>query len=164
MTLGQFTEPKLLIPRLLSDRQDGAIQELSKRLEATQRIQNAPAFLEAVLKRENELPTFVGEGVAVPHMRGAAVDKLSVAVGLSAPGIPWGWDKRRVAKVIFLFAVPLTHAQPYLSLLSVLSSLIYDEIAFPALKRAAQPEEMIEVLNAIRLVRMTVQPGSVREP
>jgi hypothetical protein len=35
MTLAQFTGPKLLIPRLLSDRQEGAIQELTKRLEAT---------------------------------------------------------------------------------------------------------------------------------
>jgi PTS system fructose-specific IIA component len=162
MTLGQFTEPKLLIPRLLSDQQDGAIQELSK-LEATQRIQNAPAFLEAVLKRENQLPTLVGEGVAVPHVRDAVVNELSVAVALSAPGIPWGWDKRRVANVIFLFAVPLTQEQTYLSLLSRLSSLIHDEMAFTALKRAAQPEEMLDVLNAIRLVRLIVQPGSVRQ-
>lgn len=62
MTLGQFTEPRLLIPRLLSDRQDGAIQELAKRLEATGRIQNASAFLEAVLKRENELPNVCRRG------------------------------------------------------------------------------------------------------
>ena len=156
MTLGQFTEPRLLIPHLLSDRQDGAIQELTKRLAATGRIQNAPAFLEAVLKREAELPTFVGEGVAVPHVRGGAVPKLSIAVGLSSVGIPWSWDTRRVVKVVFLFAVPLTEAQTYLSLLSGLSSLINDEMAFDALRRATQPEEMLSVLNAVRLLRMSV--------
>lgn len=157
MTLGQFTEPKLLIPRLLSDRQEGAIHELTKRLEVTERIQNAPAFLEAVLKRESELPTFIGEGVAVPHVRGGAVNTLSVAVGLSAAGIPWGLDRRRIAKVVFLFAVPLTEAHTYLSLLSGLSTLINDDMAFTALKRATQPEDMHSVLRAIRLVRMTVQ-------
>jgi mannitol/fructose-specific phosphotransferase system IIA component (Ntr-type) len=158
MTIGQFTEPKLLIPCLLSDRQDGAIQELTKRLEATGRIENSPGFLEAVLKRETEMPTFI-EGVAVPHVRGGAVQKLSVAVGLSATGIPWGLDKRRVAHAVFLFAVPLTEAQTYLSLLSGLSSLIQDEVSFTALKRATQPEEMQSVLNTLRLVRRTVHPS-----
>ena len=158
MTLGQFTEAKLLIPRLLSDRRDGAIQELTKRLEGTGRIENAPGFLEAVLKRETEMPTMV-EGVAVPHVRGAAVQNLSIAVGLSAAGIPWGRDKRRAAHMVFLFAVPLSDAATYLSLLSGLSSLIQDEIAFTALKRATQPEEMLMVLNAVRLVRMTARPG-----
>ena len=158
MTLGQFTEAKLLIPRLLSDRQDGAIQELTKRLEATGRIESASGFLEAVLKRETEMPTFV-EGVGVPHVRGRAVQKLSVAVGLSAVGIPWGWDQRRVAHAVFLFAVPISKAATYLSLLSGLSTLIQDEMAFTALKRATQPEEMLTVLNAVRLVRMTARPG-----
>lgn len=74
-------------------------------------------------------------------------------------GIPWGFDKRRVAKVVFLFAAPLTEARTYLSLLSGLSSLIHDEIAFDTLKRAIQPEEMLSVLNAVRLTRMTVRPG-----
>ena len=159
MRLSQFTEPKLLIPRLLSDRRDGAIQELTNRLEATCRIQNAPGFLEAVLKRETELPTFVGDGAAVPHVRGGAVSKLSVAVGLSSIGIPWGRDRRHVAKAVFLFAVPLTEAATLLSLQSAVSSLIHDEMAFTTLKRATQPEEMFTVLNAIRLVQMTARPS-----
>jgi len=157
MTLCQFAEPKLLIPRLLSDRQEGAIQELTRRLETTARIENAPAFLDAVLKREMEIPTFIGDGVAAPHVRGAAVRKLSVAVGLSAAGMPWGRDRRHIAKAIFLFAVPFTETRTYLSVLSGLSTLIQDEMAFTALKRATQPEDMQSVLNAVRLVRMTAQ-------
>lgn len=161
MTLAQFTEVKLLVPRLLSDRQDGAIRELTKRLETTGRIGNAAGFLEAVLQREVELPTFL-EGVAVPHARGGAVNKLSVAVGLSVPGIPWGCDNRRLAEIVFLFAVPLSGARTYLSLLSGLSSLIQDEMACTALKRATQPEAMLSVLQNVRLVRMTAQPRPTR--
>jgi mannitol/fructose-specific phosphotransferase system IIA component (Ntr-type) len=154
MTLGQFTEPKLLIPHLLSNQQDGVIQELTQRLESTERIQNAPAFLEAVLKRESQVPTFIEDGVAIPHVRSGAVGKLSVAVGLSAPGIPWGRDNRCIAKVVFLFAVPLTEAQAYLSLLSGLSALTRNEMAFAAFRRATQPAEMLGVLNTIPLMPM----------
>jgi len=152
LTLGQFSEPRLLIPRLLSDRQDRAIRELVKRLEATNRINHAPAFLEAVLNREAEFPTFI-EGVAVPHARGGAVQQLSFAVGLSAPGIPWGRDQSRIAHAVFLFAIPLREAQTYVWLLSGLSALIQDERAFMALRRATQPEQMLKILHEVRAGR-----------
>jgi mannitol/fructose-specific phosphotransferase system IIA component (Ntr-type) len=161
MTLGQFTEAKLLIPLLLSDRQADAIQELTQRLEATHRIENASAFLETVLKREMDMPTFI-DGVAVPHVRGGAVSKLSVAVGTCAAGIRWGRDGRHVAQIVFLFAVPLTESNMYLSLLSGVSSLIQDEMAFSALKRATQPEEMHSVLNAMHLIQITARPRVAR--
>ena len=157
MTLGQFTEPKLLIPRLLSDRQEGAIQELAALLEITARIQNAPAFVQAVLKRESEFPTFVAKGVAVPHLRGEMAQKLSLALGLSSVGIPWGPNKL-MASVVFLFAIPSTEAQAYLSLLSGLSSLVREAGAFDALGQATQPEEMLKVLNTISL-RMSAANG-----
>ena len=159
MNLGQFTEPKLLIPRLLSDRQEGAIMELTRRLETTGRIKNTPAFVEAVLKHEAELPTFI-DGVAVPHVRGGAVQRLSMATGLSTDGISWGTGKRCVAHAVFLFAVPLTDAQTYVSVLSGLSSLIQNEPALVALMRATQPEEMLNVLRTVRMVRVGHSPAS----
>ena len=41
MIPGEFTESKLLVPRLLSNNQLGAIQELTKRLQATGRVLDA---------------------------------------------------------------------------------------------------------------------------
>ncbi len=163
MTFGQFTESKLLIPHLHSSRSDGAIRELAKSLETTGRIGNPTAFLEAVLQREEEMPTFL-ESVAIPHARGAAVNKLSVAVGLSVPGIPWGRDGRHIAKIVFLFAVPLSEARTYLSMLSGLSTLIHDEMACAALKHATQPEAMLGVLQTVRLVPLLAQPNQAPMP
>ncbi len=160
MNLGQFTERRLLIPRLLSRRQDGAIRELAQRLEATVRIQSASSFLEALLKHESESPALVGDGVAIPHVRGGAVDKLTIAVGLSSPGIPWGRTGQHIAHVIFLVAVPLTESGAYLSLLSGLSSMIQDEAAFTSLKHSTQPEDMYRVLSAVPLIQAPVQPNA----
>jgi fructose PTS system EIIA component len=154
LTLGQFTEPRLLVPRLLSTGQENVIQELAKHLEAAGRIANASAFTEAVAGRELDLPTFVGDSVAVPHGRGAAIRVLSLAVGLSAHGIPWGRDRRLVARVIFLFAIPLAESPTYLALLSGLSALLQDNAAFEALQTATQPEHLLRALNGVRLIRM----------
>jgi len=154
LTMGRFTEPRLLVPRLLSTRQEGVIQELAKRLEATGRIEGAAALTRAVAGREVDLPTFVGGGVAAPHGRGAAVRSLSFAVGLSAAGIPWDRGHRLTARAIFLFAIPLAEASTYLALLSGLSTLMQDERALAALEAAKQPEDMLWVLNGVRLARV----------
>jgi mannitol/fructose-specific phosphotransferase system IIA component (Ntr-type) len=153
LALGQFTAPRLLAPRLLSTRQEDVIQELATRLEATGRIPDAAAFTAAVSQRELNIPTFAGEGVVVPHGRGGAVRSLSLAVGLAAAGIPWGRDHHLNAHVIFLFAIPLAESSTYLALLSGLSTLIRDEVAFAALSAAKQPEDMLRVLHAVRVVR-----------
>lgn len=53
MTPAQFTEPKLLAPRLLSQHREGAIIELSKKLESAGRIENADSFVDAALDHES---------------------------------------------------------------------------------------------------------------
>jgi mannitol/fructose-specific phosphotransferase system IIA component (Ntr-type) len=155
LSLGLFTEARLLVPRLLSAGPDGVIQELAKRFEATGRIPDAAAFTEVVVRREMDIPTFAGGGVMVPHGRGGAVRSLSLAVGLSECGIPWGRDRGLTARAIFLFAIPLTKASTYLALLSGLSTLMRDETAFASLTTATQPEDMLRVLTAVSWVRRT---------
>jgi mannitol/fructose-specific phosphotransferase system IIA component (Ntr-type) len=149
MTFGQFSEPALLAPSLPGGGRDAALRELTRRLESTGRIQNAAKFLEAALAREIQQPLSVGKGVVVPHVRSGDVLRLSVAVGLAGEGVPWG--KHGTARIVFLFAVPLSEAGKYLLLLSALSRLMQNEAAFAALQQGTQPEEMWRVLNEISL-------------
>lgn len=160
MNLGQFTETKLLIPRLFNDRPEGAIWELAKRLEVAGRIQHTPAFVEAAIRREAELATFL-DGVALPHGRGAAVQQLSLAVGFSTVGIPWAGNHRECAHALFLIAVPLTEAGTYLRLMSGLAWLIQNQTALAALMRATQPEEMLRILASVQVVRPENRPAAV---
>lgn len=153
MNLGKFTEPKLLVPRLLSGCRDSAITELSSRLENTRRIENATAFTQAVLDHESLVSTICNH-VAFPLARGRAVKELSFAVGFSQPGIRWGTGKTPQVHAVVLFAVPLLEGHRYLSLVLTFSSLLRDEMAFTALRRSSQPEEMLTVLNHVRCVRM----------
>jgi|SRR5581483_265319 PTS system fructose-specific IIC component/PTS system nitrogen regulatory IIA component len=159
MTLGQFTEPRLLIPRLLADRPDQAVRELAARLESCDRIGSARRFADVILAGEDRAPSLAARSVAVPHARGGDVQKLSVAVGIAPQGIFWDRNSGEIVNAVFLFAVPLIEAGRYLSLLSGLSALIHDEMAFSALTRATQPEEMLEVLRQVRLARVLAEPA-----
>jgi mannitol/fructose-specific phosphotransferase system IIA component (Ntr-type) len=157
MTLAQFTEPKLLVPRLLSERQEDVIVELAKRLESAERIANAGRFAQSLMACES-LAVAVLDGVAFPHARGGAVKKLSFALGLSQPCIRWGRGRSPVVHTVALFAVPLSEGQTYLSLVMAFSSFMKDEPAFSALRRYVRPEAMLNVLEQVRVVRMGTTP------
>jgi len=146
MTLAQFTEPNLLVPRLLSETHDSAIAELSSRLEKAGRIENADAFTHAVLKHESFVSAVFDE-VAFPLARGPAVKELSFALGLSQAGVRWSDGKASTIHAVVLFAVPWSAEHSYLSLVMSFSSFLKDEMAFSALHRCTQPEEMFSVLN-----------------
>jgi PTS system fructose-specific IIC component len=147
MNLGEFTESKLLIPKLLSDRPDSAASELTRRLEATGRIGSASGFLEAVLRREEEMPLLVGENAAIMHARGGDVKSLSLAMGHSSSGIRWGANGQAYVRVVILFSVPVAETARYLALLAGACKLIQDENAFNEILNATQPEAMLEALG-----------------
>lgn len=159
MTLAQFTEPKLLVPRLLSERQEDVICELATRLQSAERITNAGRFAQALLAGET-LPVAVLDSVAFPHLRGGAVKKLSLAIGLSQPGIRWGRGRSPIVHLAALFAVPLSEEQTYLSLVVAFSSFIKDESAFSELRQCVRPEAMLSVLDRVRVVRMDHHPAN----
>lgn len=152
MTLAQYTEPSLLVPRLLSEYRDSAIAELGSRLEKAGRIENARAFTHAVLDHESFVSA-VFEEVAFPLARGQAVKELSFALGLSPQGIRWGLGKAPTVHAVVLFAVPLSAGQPYLSLVVTFSKFLQDQTAFSTLRQCAQPEEMFAALKQVRLRR-----------
>ncbi len=145
MTLAQFTEPQLLVPRLLSADQAGAINELVTRLQRAGRIDDSLAFFQAVMQREFTASTLTPEGVAFPHARGKGARSLCMAVGLSPNGV--AWDNNQTAHTIFLLAVPAAQLQGYLKLIGALARLVRCEPELSQLRRCTQPEEMLRALE-----------------
>lgn len=149
MTLGRFSEPRLLVPQLTGKTQVDVIRELAGLLHLTGRIDNQESFLKAVLEREASVPTLIDRGVAFPHARGCGKG-LSMAVGRSEVGIPWSSPRNEV-HFVFLFAVPTHEMQAYLAVLGGLSTLIEDEMAFDRLRAAERPEDMQLVLDSVHI-------------
>lgn len=48
------------------------------------------AFIRAALEREDVTPTAIGQGIAIPHARSAAIEHCRVAVGVMPNGVRWG--------------------------------------------------------------------------
>lgn len=159
MTLAHFTEPRLLVPRLLSERQEDVIFELAKRLQCAERILNAGRFTQALMAAES-LPVAVLDSIAFPHLRGGAVKKLSLAIGLSQPGIRWGRGRSPIVHMVALFTVPLSEEQTYLSLVVAFSSFIKDESAFSELRQCVRCEAMSSVLERVHVMHLERHPAN----
>src|SRR5262245_23327592 len=101
MTLGQFTETKLLVPHLEFATKATALVELSKRLAAAGRVESADAFLSTVLDHDMRAPA-VFEAVAIALARGQLVKELSFALGLSAHAIRWDVAGAPAINAVFL--------------------------------------------------------------
>ncbi|NLH41284.1 MAG: PTS sugar transporter subunit IIA [Planctomycetes bacterium] len=107
MKFEEFMCFEATVPQLQAKDRDGAITEL---VTALANAGGIPADLakevtKAVIKRENEASTGMGKGVAVPHVKHAAVKKVTAVVGHSAAGIDFAsLDEQPVYSVILLIS------------------------------------------------------------
>lgn len=111
------------------------------------KLADVSIYRDGVYARESEGTTGIGEGIAIPHCKSAAVK----APGLAAMTVPAGveYDALDGAPVnlIFLIAAPDTADNVHLDVLSKLSVLLMDEGFTDALKKAETVEEFLSIID-----------------
>ena len=124
-----------------------AIIQLVDLMVENENINDKEAYKQAVLKREEEGTTGIGEGIAIPHGKTDAVEKP----GLAAMIIPDGVDFKSLdgspAKLLFLIAAPNTKDNVHLDVLSRLSTLLMDTDFRQALYDAKTPKEFLKCID-----------------
>jgi mannitol/fructose-specific phosphotransferase system IIA component (Ntr-type) len=122
---GRFSSlfsPAEVICRTPETDRDKVLLELLGVLARRQEIGDIEEVLRAVLARENDLPTIVAPGMAMPHARLATVAGLVVGIATSEDGILF--DPRRpgsLVKLIVLTLTPKTAPGAYLQAISSLA-------------------------------------------
>jgi mannitol/fructose-specific phosphotransferase system IIA component (Ntr-type) len=107
MKFADFVCFEALIPQLKAADRDGVIAELISALAQAGRLgkKESREITKAVIKRENEATTGMGNSVAVPHVKHETVKHVVAAVGLSGTGIDFSsLDKQLVYSVILLIS------------------------------------------------------------
>lgn len=106
---------------------DTLLLEMLRRLAYERGIGNVDEAYKAVLARENDDPTIVGPGIAMPHAKLEALDQIVVAVATSRQGILY--DKRRpdnLIKLIILTLAPKDAPGAYLQTMSCVAKICRD--------------------------------------
>ena len=81
------------------------------------------ALLDAILNREKQGSTGLGNGIAIPHARTDGVRDVAVALGVSASGMDFDSADGKPCHLIFLIAAPLHESTRYLEALAAVASL-----------------------------------------
>ena len=132
---------------LASSNKDGVIDELVNQLNQAGILNDVEAYKEAIHNRESQSTTGIGEGIAIPHAKVAAVDKPAIAFGKSKAGVDYQSLDMQPAHLFFMIAAPEGGAQTHLDALAKLSGILMDDQVRQALLDATSPEEILNIIN-----------------
>ncbi|MCH6267475.1 PTS fructose transporter subunit IIABC [Neobacillus citreus] len=124
-----------------------AIDQLVDVLQKAGKITNQNDFKSAILKREGQSTTGIGDGIAIPHAKTAAVKEAAIAFGKSVTGVDYESLDGKPAHLFFMIAAPEGANNTHLEALARLSGLLMKaEVRYELLK-AASADEIIGIIN-----------------
>ncbi|HAN6257497.1 TPA: PTS 2-O-a-mannosyl-D-glycerate transporter subunit IIABC [Escherichia coli] len=126
-----------------------AIHALTQRLAALGKISSTEQFLEEVYRRESLGPTALGEGLAVPHGKTAAVKEAAFAVATLSEPLQWeGVDGPEAVDLVVLLAIPPNEAgTTHMQLLTALTTRLADDEIRARIQSATTPVELLSALD-----------------
>ncbi|EGQ4918979.1 PTS 2-O-a-mannosyl-D-glycerate transporter subunit IIABC [Escherichia coli] len=126
-----------------------AIHALTQRLAALGKISSTEQFLEEVYRRESLGPTALGEGLAVPHGKTAAVREAAFAVATLSEPLQWeGVDGPEAVDLVVLLAIPPNEAgTTHMQLLTALTTRLADDEIRARIQSATTPDELLSALD-----------------
>lgn len=96
-----------IIPTLAATERDAAIAEMVDALVAAGAVDAGlrDEFVKLIINRERRGSTGFGHGVAVPHVKHAAITKMAVGIAVSPAGVEFNaLDKEPVYSIFMLFS------------------------------------------------------------
>ena len=148
MQLMDFLISDAIEPDMKSATKVDAIKELVALLKKAGTITDEDAVAAVVLEREELGTTGIGEGIAVPHGKSGAVDKLLAAFGRSRRGIDFEAMDNQPVHLLFLLVAPKDSSGPHLMALARISRLLKNRDFRKALLNAGGKAEIIKMFEA----------------
>lgn len=124
MNVKDVIDKKNIIISNTSMSKQEAIEKMSSLLGKNGYVSDVSSFQKAVNKREKEISTAVGYGVAIPHGKSDGVDKATIVILKNLSGIKW--DKE-IVNLVFMIAAPSSANDEHLRMLSTISTFLMDE-------------------------------------
>lgn len=147
MRITELLTKKTMILDLESSSKDQVINELSEKLDSAGHLQDLQGFKKAIHARENESTTGIGEGIAIPHAKNAAVKAPAIVFGRSEVGIDYQSLDGQPAHLFFMIAATEGANQTHLEALSRLSSFLMDTEFRKGLLKARSEEEVLQAFD-----------------
>ena len=125
---------------------DEAINKLIALHEEAGNLTDAAKYKEDILQRESLSTTAIGEGIAVPHAKSAAVKAPSLSCITVPGGVDYGAPDGKPSDILFMIAAT-EDGDVHLEILSRLMMLLMDADFTNALRNAKSTEEFLKIID-----------------
>lgn len=110
-------------------------------------ITDKEKYLKAVLKREEEGTTGVGQGIAIPHGRCDEVTKPWLIAITIPEGVDFNSLDNEPVKLLFMIAANNESSSKHIDILSKLSAMLMDENFTNLLLKAKNEDEFLKIID-----------------
>lgn len=132
---------------LKSGKKEEVITEL---VQTIKKGADADLIVSTLLKREELGSTGIGKGIAIPHCRSLAVEKLEIAIGRTAKPVNFNSiDKKPVSLIFLIIAPPQDPGNQYLITLGKIVQIAKEMTKKNIIQKAKTAEEFITTINDI---------------
>ncbi|WP_075312564.1 PTS fructose transporter subunit IIABC [Bacillus wiedmannii] len=147
MKITELLKRDTVIMNLTASNKEAVIDELVEKLDGANRLNSKAEFKEAILKRESQSTTGIGEGIAIPHAKTKAVKQPAICFGRSVSGINYESLDGQPAHLFFMIAASEGANNTHLETLSRLSTLLMDEGFRKQLLESKDEEELLRLFD-----------------
>ena len=154
MRLTELLNPQAVSTRLRASTKREVIAELVDVLEAAHGIESHGEILLRVMHREEGQTTGIGNGVAIPHGKARAVNRMVAACGVSPTGVDFESVDGEPVTLFVLLAAPESVGSLQVKVLANISRVLKEESVRQSLREAGSPSEFIDALKAAEAVHI----------
>jgi mannitol/fructose-specific phosphotransferase system IIA component (Ntr-type) len=149
MKLREIVVEGAILPALKANSRDEAVREIVEALVRAKAIDAAhqEEFAAAVITREKRASTGLGHGVAVPHVKHAAVKDLRVAIAVSKGGVDFNALDRKPVYSIFLLLSPLDKPDAHLDAMQMIVANLGHPTFRNFLRQAGSVNDVLTLLQ-----------------
>ena len=142
MKINDLLQKNLMIMDLQATDKQSAIEEMVQRLYEEKIISNIEEFKAGILAREAQTSTGLGDGVAMPHAKNAAVLQPAVLFAKSPQGLDYEALDGQPTSLFFMIAAPEGANDTHLKALAALSGRLIDADFLTKLNQAQTPDDV----------------------
>ncbi|WP_269300858.1 fructose-specific PTS transporter subunit EIIC [Streptococcus agalactiae] len=162
MKIQDLLKKEVMIMDLKATSKEAAIDEMITKLVDTGVVTNFAIFKDGIMKREAQTSTGLGDGIAMPHSKNAAVKEATVLFAKSASGVDYEALDGQPTDLFFMIAAPDGANDTHLAALAELSKYLLKEGFADQLRQAKTPDDIIATFDSNSISQETVAPKTVQ--
>lgn len=147
MSIANLITENLIAPSLQGKDKYQVIEELLDLLVEDGDVGNREVALNDLIEREHYLSTGLEKGLAVPHAKSTAVEKLVVSLGISEQGVDFDSLDGEPANCIFLVLSPRDISGPHIKILAQITRNFRDGEIGHQLKNAKTKKDILKIIE-----------------